>query len=190
MHKIDSANSVTTMPTPGAAGVGGFFQNGNPATGFKGTTVSADWLNMVQSELNAFLTAAGITPSKASNAQVKAACDYLYGGAGINGAAGFKPLGTGLRMQWGQGTTTSAQNTLGYDQVAFPSVGTPFLTMCSAVVVSEANAGGGWSTSPVFTVFGPSNFTTVGFRLWCKTVSGGTVVPGAGVAYNYIALGH
>ncbi len=66
MFKIDTVGSVN-----------GAFVEENPATGQQPTIVSADWLNAYQSELIAVLEAAGISPSKANNAQLLAAINAL-----------------------------------------------------------------------------------------------------------------
>jgi hypothetical protein len=60
-------------PTEGAGHVANQFSNGNPGAGIRATNVEQDWLNRVQNELLNVLVAAGITPSKASDAQVAAA---------------------------------------------------------------------------------------------------------------------
>ena len=63
MHRIDSSTA-----TPD-----GRFTEGNPTIPVPATTVTADWLNAMQEEKIAVLTAAGIAPDKANNAQLLAA---------------------------------------------------------------------------------------------------------------------
>ena len=63
MHRIDSSTA-----TPD-----GRFTEGNPTIPVPATTVTADWLNAMQEEKIAVLTAAGIAPDKANNAQMLAA---------------------------------------------------------------------------------------------------------------------
>ena len=63
MHRIDSSTA-----TPDNR-----FTEGDPTIPIAATTVTADWLNGVQEELVAILTAAGIVPNKASNVQVLSA---------------------------------------------------------------------------------------------------------------------
>ena len=63
MHRIDSSTA-----TPDNR-----FTEGDPTIPVPATTVTAAWLNGVQEELLAILTAAGIAPDKANNAQVLAA---------------------------------------------------------------------------------------------------------------------
>jgi len=78
MYLIDNSTAVATMPTPGAAGTGGWFTSGDAASGEAATIVDADWLNMLQAELAAILTAGGITPSKATQNQVLAALKKVF----------------------------------------------------------------------------------------------------------------
>ena len=63
MHRIDSSTA-----TPD-----GRFTEGNPTIPVPATTVTADWLNSMQEEAIAVLTAAEIAPDKANNAQMLAA---------------------------------------------------------------------------------------------------------------------
>lgn len=58
------------------------FTEGDPETGTPATVVSATWLNGLQEELVHLLEVAGITPDADNLAQVKAALDQLYAGAG------------------------------------------------------------------------------------------------------------
>lgn len=78
MQRIDNSGAVASLPEPLAAGTPGYFGRGNPGTGLLATPLSADWANMVQEELYAFLTAAGITPSKTTHNQVLAAVEALF----------------------------------------------------------------------------------------------------------------
>lgn len=63
MHRIDSSTA-----TPDNR-----FTEGDPTIPVPATTVTAAWLNAMQEELVAILTAAGIAPNKASNVQVLSA---------------------------------------------------------------------------------------------------------------------
>ena len=56
--------------TPGT-GAGGVFVAGNPSIGVPATIVGAAWMNAVLEELIALLAAAGISPDKAVNTQVR-----------------------------------------------------------------------------------------------------------------------
>jgi hypothetical protein len=63
MHRIDSAGAT----------VGGMWTEGDPSTGAPATEFTSDFMNAVQEELIAVITAAGISLNKASNAQLLAA---------------------------------------------------------------------------------------------------------------------
>lgn len=63
------------IDSPGA--VAGRFVAGNRETGQPPTVLSADWLNMMQDEARAILTAGGIAPDRANSGQVLAAIRNL-----------------------------------------------------------------------------------------------------------------
>lgn len=69
MHRIDG---------PGATS-GGLFTEGSPAGGVPATVVTDDWMNDVQENLIALLTAAGITPTKGRAADVMDSIRTLTG---------------------------------------------------------------------------------------------------------------
>lgn len=69
MHRIDG-------PT---AAPGGFFTEGDPVGGVPATIVSDDWMNDVQENIIAVLTAAGITPVKGTYSQLLAALPVVAG---------------------------------------------------------------------------------------------------------------
>lgn len=69
MFRVDDPSAVPTLPTPSAAGTPGYFTEGVPGV-TPATLVRADFLNMVQDELMAIVTAAGLTPSKTTRNQV------------------------------------------------------------------------------------------------------------------------
>lgn len=69
MHRIDNTTASTTLPTAKAPGQPGFFTTGTIG-GQSATIVEADWLNTVQEELLAILSADAMTPSKTTNNQV------------------------------------------------------------------------------------------------------------------------
>lgn len=90
MQRIDHSTAVAVRPAPAAAGTPGYFTGGDPATGQKATVVTADFLNMVQEELIAILTAAGVVPDKASLSQVLTALQVLFLGKNATAAAASK----------------------------------------------------------------------------------------------------
>ncbi|MEE8218978.1 MAG: hypothetical protein V3S03_08435 [Vicinamibacteria bacterium] len=63
MYRIDTPNNVASPPTPASLGVEGFFDDG-VAGGSDGTTVDADWLNMLQESILDLLDTEGIAHSK------------------------------------------------------------------------------------------------------------------------------
>ncbi len=69
MHKIDTPDATRD----------GRFTEGDPTVPVPATTVSADWLNAVQDEVLAVLSAAGLTPAKNNNAQLLAALKKIVG---------------------------------------------------------------------------------------------------------------
>jgi hypothetical protein len=78
MYSIDSAGNVS-----------GQWSNGNPAIPTPGTVLDATWMNMLQAELLAILTAFGVTPVKGTNNQVLAslnAAPTTHGPASMNAA--------------------------------------------------------------------------------------------------------
>lgn len=80
MFRIDHSTAAASLPTPGAAGTQGYFTEGNPGTGTAATVVTGDWANMVQEELMAIITSAGVTPSKSSLNQLLSAIPIICKG--------------------------------------------------------------------------------------------------------------
>ncbi|WP_282265906.1 hypothetical protein [Stenotrophomonas sp. PS02298] len=86
MHRIDGEGATTS----------GRFTEGNPTTGVPATVVTADWLNSVQEEIAAVLTAAGLTLNKGNNAQLLQAIKSLIAGGGVSvTAAGVSVVDAG-----------------------------------------------------------------------------------------------
>jgi len=73
MHRIDGEGATSDNK----------FTEGNPSTGLIATEVTADWLNAIQEEIIAVLTAAGISPSKPTNTQLRDAILSLISGGGV-----------------------------------------------------------------------------------------------------------
>lgn len=78
MFRIDNPTAAAALPTPAAPGTAGYFTGGNPATATPATILDPDWLNAVQEELFAILTAASLAGSKTNRGQVLAALDSLF----------------------------------------------------------------------------------------------------------------
>jgi hypothetical protein len=72
MFPIDNSTASTTLPVKKPVGIPGYFTAGTIG-GVAATIVEADWLNIVQNEIVAVLTAAAITPDKTNDAQLIAA---------------------------------------------------------------------------------------------------------------------
>lgn len=85
MYRIDGPNTVSVKPAYGAPGTQGWFKNygvGGTLDG-PGTIVTPDFLNMLQAELLAVITDAGLTPDKADDAQLLAALNAKFSRGGV-----------------------------------------------------------------------------------------------------------
>lgn len=51
MHKVDHPSAVPAKPAKAAAGTPGYYRDSDVGAGVQGTTVPADWLNMIQDEM-------------------------------------------------------------------------------------------------------------------------------------------
>lgn len=71
MFNIDTSSTTISKPSPSIANAPGWF-------GPSGTTPSADWANAIQAELLNILSAANITPNKATTNQVITALKTLF----------------------------------------------------------------------------------------------------------------
>lgn len=85
MHQIDHATAVGALPAYGPAGVAGWFSDATPGNGAP-TVVTNDWLNDIQGNLIALLTAGGIAPVKGQHNQVLNAIQSIVGGSAVVGA--------------------------------------------------------------------------------------------------------
>ncbi len=100
MQRIIDATAAASLPAaPTLTGTSGYFTEGTPGVS-SATRVRAWWANMVQEEMMALLTAAGITPDTTglNNTQILAAIRTIAGAAGaaltaaaIDTALGFTP---------------------------------------------------------------------------------------------------
>lgn len=77
MFRIDNPTAATILPTVPPPAAPGFFQNGNPAAGAPATVLDDWWLNQVQEEILAVITAAGLTPNKMDTTQLLQALRLL-----------------------------------------------------------------------------------------------------------------
>ena len=81
MFLTDDSTAVSALPTPAAAGTPGYFSDGNPTTGTPATILRADFMNMLQGELNNVVVAGGLTPSKTTYNQVLTSINTLIANA-------------------------------------------------------------------------------------------------------------
>ena len=117
VQRIQDPTAVAARPpVPALAGILGYFFGGNPATGQGATVVPDWWLNMVQEEMVAFLTAAGL-PIDGSATFLQAATALFQAKAGGQAALGFTPVqqGTGVgqltnvvKLGWSAGARLKA----------------------------------------------------------------------------------
>jgi hypothetical protein len=84
MYRIDDPSAAASLPTPEAAGTGGYWTEGNPGSGVPATLLRASWLNMIQEEIRNVVVAGGLTPSKTTYNQLLTAIQALTGGRLLN----------------------------------------------------------------------------------------------------------
>lgn len=84
MFKYDDPTTVLAKPAKPAAGVVGWFDDGDIMVGRQATMLRGWFLNMLQDEMVGVLTAAGIAPDRANDNQLVTAIQSLIqaGGAG------------------------------------------------------------------------------------------------------------
>jgi hypothetical protein len=92
MYRIDNDSAVGSQPAIPVAGTPGYFDAGDPSVGREATDLDAWWCNMVQEELMALLTAAGITPDKADQGQVLEAIQALISGSALTAGKRSVPV--------------------------------------------------------------------------------------------------
>lgn len=83
MHKPDHDSAVAVRPATAAAGTPGWFQNGDPAEGIRGTVLDADFLNDLVANLLAVLTAGGVTPVKGEDNNLRDAILAMIAGGTV-----------------------------------------------------------------------------------------------------------
>lgn len=184
MFRIDDPSASTTLPAPEAAGIEGFFTEGNPATGVPATLERASWFNMVQEELRAVVVAAGLAPSKTTYNQVLTAIQALIAPTGISqfasskAGSGYQKLPSGLILQWGSFNVNDTANTATAYSCNFP---TAFPTACAHVFLTVTNTIGTGSQPVVASVEGWSQALFNGY-----TYSGSSIVHG----WAFLAIGY
>lgn len=86
MFRIDNVKAAGSPDAVPVVGTPGYFTVGDPNTDTPATPVDSWWLNMVQEEILAVLTAASISPDKTDNGQLLDAINALIGGGGGGGS--------------------------------------------------------------------------------------------------------
>lgn len=83
MHRIDHATAVAELPPPGASGVPGYFDAGDPQAARDATWMTPDWANDVQENICQVIEAAGIALLKGGGQQLLQAIRVLCGGTAL-----------------------------------------------------------------------------------------------------------
>lgn len=176
MYRIDVPSASPSLPTPAAAGVAGYFQDGDPVAGSPGTVVPADFMNMIMLELLAVVIAGGVTPSKTDHDQLLEGIKGLTTGSLVGNGYVKIPVGAlTLIMNWGNSAHTDGS---GAQQVTFAQ---PF---SSSLLMSLAgNVAGG----PPAAFHGTGAHLTTGMTVYSASSSG--VAAGSGTAFRWLALG-
>lgn len=86
MHRPDHDSAVAVRPATTAAGTPGWFQDGNPAEGIRGTVLQAEFLNDLIANIMAVLAAGAVVPVKGSETDLRDAILAMI-------AAGTVPTG-------------------------------------------------------------------------------------------------
>jgi hypothetical protein len=110
MQRIIDTTAVAILPAPPPlTGPAGYFSEGIPGS-VAATRARGWWLNMVQEELLALLTAAGMTPDTTGTTfnQVLAAINHLIAVAGAGGASGAALAAEIARAEAAEATKASA----------------------------------------------------------------------------------
>ena len=122
MYQIDNSTAATTQPASTMQNSGGWFTDGNAASGIAPTIVPAEWLNAVQAELCNLVTKTGQTLTKNAFTQVAQAIQSGKLNYGVDSGAANAyavtytlPLGalfTGLTVSFQALHTNTGNSTL------------------------------------------------------------------------------
>ncbi|TCK39051.1 hypothetical protein B0G84_4379 [Paraburkholderia sp. BL8N3] len=82
MYYIDDKDAVATRPAPAPLQTPGWFWSGDIYNSKPPTLITADWLNTIQGEIANVIVSAGIALDKANSAQLLAALQTMFAGAG------------------------------------------------------------------------------------------------------------
>jgi hypothetical protein len=145
MYQIDVATAASVRPSATGAGTPGWFTDGDPGSSTPATVFPAEWANMLMAEILAVLTAASVTPSKATSNQLLTALQALFPSRpghtyGANDWAWIDKK-EGLIFQWGTATTNSS----GVATITWP---TAFQSAChfQSAIITGSNTILPWST--------------------------------------------
>lgn len=109
MHRIDSPSA-----TPDE-----MFTDGSPSGGVPATTVTADWLNDLQENICALITATGLTLTKGRAFDLLDAVRLLLVKAELSSDSGWLEFGNSTIFQWGVVTASNGAGVWTYP-VPFP----------------------------------------------------------------------
>lgn len=185
MYQYDDATAVAALPAPAAAGLAGYFTDGNPVAGQPATILRADFMNMLMMELINLVTTAGIAPSKIAYNQVLQAIQTIASPGSLFGANGYvqlpKGIGvlSGLIIQWGlpalPNIVAGSTNTVALP-VSFP-------TQCYVCVASLLAAGSTGYSMALGTFF------TQGVPISSININVGSSAIEAATGASFIAIG-
>lgn len=82
MYQIDNSTAASTIPVSTAAGLAGFFTDGDPVSNIAPTVLPAEFMNMMMLELLNVLGAASVTPSKSRFNQLALAITQMIQSSG------------------------------------------------------------------------------------------------------------
>lgn len=126
MYEYDDPTAIASRPASTSPGTPGWFTDGNPGAGIPATILRAEFMNMLQAELLAILTAGAITPNKAVSNQLLLALTAIFtananwiGSNQSVAASGYQKLPGNLIVQWGAVTSPGLSGTLTWP-IAFP----------------------------------------------------------------------
>ncbi len=187
MQRIDGPTVAVALPAPAPVGTGirapGYFQAGDPLAGTPPTTLDVDWANMVQEEICAVVTNAGIALDKSNRGQLLAALVALFvakgGGSDFYvGASEFSlPLGGGMILKGG---SVSGSYNEGAVTVAFH---TAFPTNCLVAIPVASNTTSG-TTRDIWAQRGAKSPS--GFSVMFQSSASTSPVDG----FDWIAVGN
>lgn len=147
MYQYDDATAVAVRPGASNDGTPGWFTDGDPAAGASATILRAEFMNMLQAELLAILTGAGVTPSKSDSDQVldalkimfmKRSSSFLGNGAVVYGATTVLDATHAGKLVIAYGATGNLSFTLPAASAMDPGASISFLNSTNYVLTINA----------------------------------------------------